>query len=477
MFPVALYNRKIFFFIVFDFGTSHVAPRHFTTMSHTDLLRTSVTLPCGAVIPNRFTKAPLEEVLSTFGGGMPNDDLFRLYRAWADGEWGMIITGNISVDRRYIGLFFDVVMPNEGNEKQEAQYLAQFIKYARAVKGFDVDDTRADAAPPDGRRPLAIAQLVHCGRQSMRGAYRWPWVPAVAPSAVPVHVADGFQSWVNTLFFGTPHALTVPEIHHIIRQFVRAAVFMEKAGFDGVELHGAHGYLLSSFLNPRTNLRTDEYGGTPENRFRIIREIIEQIRAHVSPSFAVGIKLNASDYCQGGQTEDDALQNVQWLAEMRAVDFVEVSGGSYESPAFAERASERTRKREGFFAGFAQRAHSILPEGSTMRIIVTGGFVSRMGIHDAVHTGVADAVGMGRPACVDAALPRKLMDPSVPDAAATVDVWTPPPPPALLPKVALAGFGWATMWYSAQMHLTAHGQPTTPDVSMLSFLHHLHWRK
>ena len=147
-------------------------------------------------------------------------------------------------------------------------------------------------------------------------------------------------------------------------------------------LHAAHGYLLSSFLSPKTNLRDDEYGGDAERRFRIIREIIEGIREKVSPKFVVGIKLNSSDYIHGGQTEDDALQNVKWLAETNMVDFVEVSGGSYESPAFAESASERTKQREGFFVGFAQRAHSILPSGCRMRIIVTGGLQTRAGIYD-----------------------------------------------------------------------------------------------
>ena len=445
--------------------------------SDINILASELTLPCGAVIPNRFTKAPMEEMLSTFGGGKPNDDVYRLYKAWADGGWGLIITGNVAVDRRYIGMFFDMVVPDAGNEKVDAEYLTEFIKYARATKGFDVGDARADSSPPDGRRPLAVVQLVHCGRQSMRGSFRFPWKQSVAPSAVPVQVSRDKPGMIDAIMFGTPHALTFDEVQDVIQRFIRAAVFMEKAGFDGIELHAAHGYLLSSFLSPKTNLRDDEYGGDAERRFRIIREIIEGIREKVSPKFVVGIKLNSSDYIHGGQTEDDALQNVKWLAETNMVDFVEVSGGSYESPAMAGNASERTKQREGFFVGFAQRAHGILPPSSQMRILVTGGFHSRVGIRNAVESGVADAVGIGRPASIEPALPRKLLDNNISDEDAKGETWTPPPPPSFMPKVTAIGFGWSTMWHSAQLHLIAHGKPTDPKASMKNFFLNLHYWK
>jgi len=433
-----------------------------------------LALPCGASLRNRLVKAPLEEMLSTFGGGNPNDDVYNLYRAWADGGWGMIITGNIGVDRRHIGIMFDMVMPDPGQTEAEARALAAYTKYARATKGFAVDDERADHAPADGQRPLAIAQLVHCGRQSMRGSGRPPWVPSVAPSAVPMRIGKE-PSWLDWLMFGTPHALTVEEIHGIVQRFVHASVLLERAGFDGVELHGAHGYLLSSFLNPCTNLRTDAYGGDAAGRFRIIREIVEGVRENVRKSFVVGIKLNSSDFVQGGQTEDDALQNVRWLAEMGTVDFVEVSGGSYEAPAMMQPRSERTQQREGFFIGFAQRARLSLPQGSKMRIVVTGGFRTRTGMAGAIAAGHADAIGLGRPSCLEPALPRKMLDAAVPDDEAEAVSWKMPVKPRLLPNVAFVGVGWTTIWHSAQMHLTAHGQPTDPDLSMGHFLSHLHF--
>ncbi|KAL4398799.1 FMN binding oxidoreductase [Malassezia pachydermatis] len=437
-------------------------------MSSTEKLQEKLVLPCGAVMPNRLVKAPLEEMLSTLGGGNPTEGIFSLYRTWADGGWGMIITGNVSVDSRYIGCGFDVVIPTQTSTK----CLDAFAKYARATKGYDIDDMHSDMQASEGSRPLAVVQLVHCGRQSMRGCGRLPWQPAVAPSAVPVQLGSS-PSWMDWIAFGTPRALSKDDVHDVIARFVHGAVMMEAVGFDGIELHAAHGYLLSCFLNPRTNLRTDEYGGSPENRFRIIREIITEIRKRVKKTFIVGIKLNSSDYIQGGQTEDDALQNVKWLAEMRMVDFVEVSGGSYEAPEMLKPVSERTKRREGFFAEFARRAHESLSADSTMRIIVTGGFHSRQGMRGALESGIADGIGLGRPACLEPALPHKLLDPKVPDDEAQSVSWPPAPAPSFIPKTSVAGIGWGTFWHSAQLHLIARKKPTDPNLSMIEFLRHL----
>lgn len=438
----------------------------------TDELRATLRLPSGAVMSNRLVKAPLEEMLSTFGGGKPNDRVFRLYRTWADGGWGMIITGNVSVDRRFIGAMFDVVCP----QREDPAFTEAFTKYARATKGFDVDDERGDHAPADGSRPLAVVQLVHCGRQSMRGAGRWPWTPTQAPSPIPL-CTGGKPSLMDSIMFGTPKEMTTDDIHHLIARFVQAAVLMEKAGFDGIELHAAHGYLLSSFLNPVANVRTDAYGGSAENRFRIIREIIEAIRARVRPSFVIGIKLNSSDFVQGGQTEDDALQNVRWLAELKTVDFVEVSGGTYEAPAMLQSVekSERTKRREGFFTAFAQRAHSALPADSKMAIFVTGGFYSREGMRNALTSGDADAICLGRTACLEPKFPAKVLDPQISDEQAVGVQWQPPPPPSFMKASSVLGFGWSTMWHSAQLHLVSRGKPTSPDASMSEFARYLRY--
>ena len=367
------------------------------------------------------------------------------------------------VDARYLGLMFDVVMPDMRAGRQLGTYLCAFTRLARAIKGFDVHDARADAAPADGSRPLAIMQLVHTGRQSMRGAGRAPWTPSVAPSAVPI-ASGNSPTLLEALLFNKPREMTHDDIHFVIDRFVEGAVLAERAGFDGIELHAAHGYLLSSFLNPHTNRRTDAYGGDAERRFRILREIIVGIRARVRRSFVVGVKLNASDYVRGGQTEDDALQNVRWLAEMHACDFVEISGGSYEAPSAFTRQPERTARREGFFIAFAQRCRRELPPDTHMRVVVTGGFRTRDGMTEAVRRGHADAIGIGRAAAVDPALPQSLAtSPAVPD-------WTPPPAPWWMPRVPLAGAGWGTLWYTAQIGRVSRGLPPSEHLPILAFL-------
>ncbi|WFD43508.1 hypothetical protein MPSI1_002170 [Malassezia psittaci] len=446
------------------------------------VLAQPLDLPCGAVMPNRLVKAPMEQVLGKFMGGKPNPELLRLYEAWAEGNWGMIITGNVGVDRRYLGLMFDIVFPDPGDTKQYAEYLEAFRRWARVCKGQDPNDSRESTPANQGKRPLAVVQVVHCGRQSTRGAGRAPWKPAVAPSAVPM-MTEGKQTTSDKLIFGTPRALSTEEVQDIIQRFVRGNEFCAKAGFDGIELHAAHGYLLSTFLSPMTNKRTDQYGGSVENRFRIIREIIEQTRQRVPASFAIGIKLNSSDYIQGGLTEEDALQNVKWLAESGMVDFVEVSGGTYEKPAMFNEAevpkqSDRTKRREGFFLEFSSRCHTVLPPNSKMRIFVTGGFRSRTGMADALRSGNVSGIGLARPASMDPALPKSLMDSSIPDDddRASSPQWKAPPPPRFMPKIPLAGAGWNSLWHSAQLHRIGYGLKPDPNLSMLSFLGGLKFR-
>ncbi|WFD35372.1 hypothetical protein MCUN1_002226 [Malassezia cuniculi] len=423
-------------------------------MSAIEALGAPLTLPSGAVMPNRFAKAPMEEVLSTFGGGPPNEKLYTLYQRWSKAGWGMILTGNINVDERYLGLPFDVVIPGPDMPKRRNRYLPAFRKFAESIKG--------DGA--DGKRPLAIAQINHTGRQSMRGSGRAPWTPNIAPS--PVGVTTGKSKTLDAAMFGTPKEMTKEDIAEVIARFATGAAYCHEAGFDGVELHAAHGYLLSSFLNPQVNRRTDEYGGSAEKRFRIIREIIEETRKLVPKSFVIGIKLNSGDFVQGGQTEDDALQNVQWLADTRAVDFVEISGGSYENTSFM--GSARSVRREGFFREFAQRCHSVLGD-SGMRVIVTGGFVTRKGMGAAVASGDADAIGVGRASALDPELPIHFLDASIPDDKAEAPDWD-VNIPTWLPNIPMVGSSWRILWYDAQIGRISSNQEPLEGLSMAWFM-------
>jgi len=180
-----------------------------------------------------------------------------------------------------------------------------------------------------------------------------------------------------------------------------SAALGERAGFTGVEIHAAHGYLLSQFLSPLTNQRTDEWGGALENRARLLLEIVKAVRAVVSADFAVAVKLNSADFQRGGFTADDAKRVVGWLNDL-GVDMVELSGGSYEVPAMQGDARDgRTLAREAYFVEFARDIQTV----ARMPVMVTGGIRRRPVAESVVQRGV-DMVGIGTALAIDPHLPR-----------------------------------------------------------------------
>jgi 2,4-dienoyl-CoA reductase-like NADH-dependent reductase (Old Yellow Enzyme family) len=189
----------------------------------------------------------------------------------------------------------------------------------------------------------------------------------------------------------TPRELTSSEIEEIIERFATAAAVCETAGFDGVQIHGAHGYLVTQFLSPLTNLRTDEWGGDPRRRMRFLLEIVRRIRARVSPGFAVSVKLNSADFQRGGFSEDESRNVIAALAG-EGLDLIEISGGNYESPAMSGSAS--TRDREAYFLEYARTVRRLAGD---VPLAVTGGFRSRTAILDALGAGDCDVVGLARP--------------------------------------------------------------------------------
>ncbi|KIS70713.1 uncharacterized protein UMAG_01869 [Mycosarcoma maydis] len=467
-----------------------------------ELIARPLVFKGGKVVPNRLAKAPLEETLARTGGGPPNHAHFELYRAWARGGWGLIITGNIAIDPLHRGTPWDVILPYD--EKSLAFFKTAMKRYADACTGRDqpgIVDQKS--------RPLAVVQLVHAGRQSMRGSGRSITAPALAPSAVPMSTMANFGpigKVLDHLLWGSVAAMTTEQVHQLRDRFVQAALICADAGFDGVELHASHGYQLAAFLSPRTNLRTDQYGGSAENRARLVLEIVDLIRKQVNDDFIIGVKLNSSDYVQGGLTEDDALLNVKWLADTDKVDFVEISGGNYENPSFAmsgfdseaekakieklsskttsanqksdwkatgagaatvqgsgvdptSKTTARTGRREAFFQNFARRCRSTLPADSRLKIILTGGLRSRHGIASAIHPddGAADMACLGRPAAIFPSLARRLTDTSIPDAsreAGTPDFKVPAVSSLALVPIKIVGAGWETFWYTFHMAQT-----------------------
>ncbi len=183
----------------------------------------------------------------------------------------------------------------------------------------------------DNETPL-VMQINHPGRQSMAGqGEKSFWTKSLAPSAVPLRLGRGFFAWVaSAVGFGTPKAMTQQDIDEVTELFRGTARAAYKAGFAGVELHGAHGYLLAQFLSAKSNHRTDAYGGTPAKRAKFVVDIIRAVREATSPAFCVGIKLNSVDY----QDEEALAGCIEQLKLIHAagIDFLEISGGDYEDP-------------------------------------------------------------------------------------------------------------------------------------------------
>ncbi len=218
----------------------------------------------------------------------------------------------------------------------------------------------------------------------------------LAPSAIEMDLGK------LSKHFGVPYEMTEADIHDVLSRFVQTANLAQQAGFDGVEIHAAHGYLLSQFLSPKTNQRQDKWGGDLANRARLLIEVVKQVRANVGPSFAVAVKLNSADFQRGGFTTEDAKQVVKWLNDLN-VDLVELSGGSYEAPAMQGQSRDgQTLAREAYFLEFAKQIKLV----AKMPLMVTGG-IKRKQVADHVMESNIDLVGIATALALDPKLPNK----------------------------------------------------------------------
>jgi len=340
-----------------------------------------LALPCGATLANRLCKAALTEGLAD-GMNRATARHERLYRAWSEGGAGLVVTGNVQIDRRYLERPGNVVVDDNGG----------------------LDALRRYAAAGTAAGNHLWMQINHPGRQTPTHVCTAP----IAPSAVPL------QNLPATLY-APPREITAAEIDDVIRRWARVAAVARDTGFTGIQVHAAHGYLLSQFLSPLANRRTDAWGGSLENRARLLREVVRACRLAVGPGFPVGVKLNSSDFQAGAFSADECRQVVRWLGE-DGVDLLELSGGSYEVPSMmgaraqgpdARRpVAESTRLREAYFLEYAASMRA----AATMPVMVTGGFRSRAAMDEALAAGELDMIGLGRPMCVDTDLPRHLLD-------------------------------------------------------------------
>lgn len=325
-------------------------------------------LPNGSTLVNRIAKAAMEENMAD-AEHAPSQALMKLYQAWADGGAGLIITGNVMVDSRAMTGPGGVVL-------QDNQHLDAFERWARIGQSAGAQ---------------MWLQINHPGRQMQASLGQRTW----APSAVALNLGT------MSRHFAMPQAMTPGVIEEVIQRFARTAQLGEQAGFNGVEIHAAHGYLLSQFLSPLTNQRTDKWGGSLENRARLLLEIVKAVRALVSPDFAVAVKLNSADFQRGGFTANDAKRVVEMLNDLR-IDLVELSGGSYEAPAMQGQARDgSTLAREAYFVEFARDVQTV----ANMPVMVTGG-IRRRPVADSVIQSGVDMVGIGTALAIDPNLPR-----------------------------------------------------------------------
>ena len=262
------------------------------------------------------------------------------------------------------------------------------------------DQLRRWAAVTKGTDAKFILQLSHPARRCAA-----TYCPAVdrTSSAHPRCPSP----WVATGSSGRPRALSDAEITAIIGRFARAARVAADAGFHGVEIHAAHGYLFNQFLSPLVNQRTDRWGGSLENRMRLLIETVREIRATTPDRFLIAVKLNSADFQRGGFDSDDSLTVARAL-EKEGIDLLEISGGTYESTAMVTGMPQResTRAREAYFLEFAERFSQEL----SVPVMLTGGFRTRQGMNDALDSGAVDIVGLARPITYEPDLPQRLVD-------------------------------------------------------------------
>lgn len=344
-------------------------------------LTAPLTLPCGAILDNRIAKAAMSEGMSD-PTGHSTARLVALYRRWAESGAALLLSGNIQVDRSHLERPLNVVVSGEGD--------------------LEALSRMASAGTSGGKH--FWAQISHTGRQVDAKINAAP----LSPSDVEIDIMRGVG-----FDFAPPKAMTDDQIHAAIQQFAFTAQKVKAAGFTGVQLHAAHGYLIAQFLSPHSNRRTDKWGGSLENRARFLLECLAEVRAAVGPDFPLSIKLNTSDFQKGAFTNAECVA-LLGLLNGSTVDLLELSGGSLEQPklagvAFKEEGEDQlpqsTRKREAYFVEFA----GAVKAAASMPVMVTRGFRTVAGMVEALDNGELDVVGIGRPMIADPETPRKIL--------------------------------------------------------------------
>lgn len=383
-----------------------------------NVLEEEMILPNGSILSNRIAKSAMSENLSN-KYHEPTPVLIDVYKKWAQSGAGLLITGNIMIDSKAIGEPRNVVVEN----RKDFELLKE---WAKSVKGTNTH---------------LWAQINHPGRQAMEQIN----TDLKAPSAVPLKLG-GRKGATKKI----PIALSESEIFAIIEAFGNTAIILKDAGFSGVQIHGAHGYLVSQFLSPYSNVRTDIWGGSLENRARFVIEVYRKIRARVGSGFPIGIKLNSADFQKGGFSEEESMEVVKILSK-EGIDLIEISGGTYEAPAMMGKRKESTIKREVYFMDYIQKARKI----TNTPLMLTGGFRTTAVMKDAIVSNQLDIIGIARPFAVYPNIGNEIINESRMNFNTKIK------------KTGVKGIDGAMniIWYESQIKRLGKGKVPKPDLN------------
>jgi 2,4-dienoyl-CoA reductase-like NADH-dependent reductase (Old Yellow Enzyme family) len=386
-------------------------------------LQQPFTLPCGVSIPNRIVKSAMSEN-NADKDGKPSERIIKLYKTWGEGGTGILISGNVMMDSKALNEPRNVVVEDE-------KYLAELKEWA-------------DVSQKHGSH--LWMQINHPGRQS----------PKFNKDVVS---ASDVQLPIKSMF-PKPRPMTEEEIWKAIDGFGNCALVAKKAGWKGVQIHGAHGYLVSQFLSTLTNLRTDQWGGSLENRARFALEIYRNMRKKVGAGFPIGIKINSADFQRGAFTEEESLEVIDMLSA-EGMDLIEVSGGTYEKAAMmgaGKKVKDSTKKREAYFADFIVKARA----KTKAPLLLTGGFRTVDVMAKAIENNELDFVGLARPFAVFPHLSKEFFE----GTKTAVHI---PPVKTGLKFIDKMGF-LDIAYFSQQMKMMGKGKLPNPKLSVWSVL-------
>lgn len=396
-------------------------------VGHKMKINESLKLPCGSILKNRIAKSAMSENMAK-PKFHPNKSFYLAYRSWCEGEAGLLVSGNVMIDSTQLGEANNVVIE----------------------KGLDNSkELKLWASASEGSQSQIWVQLNHPGKQSPKYLNDSP----VAPSAIALKTP-------LDKMFNIPRELTEIEILEIIERFGYAAKVVKDSGFHGVQIHGAHGYLVSQFLSPIHNQRKDQWGGDIENRMRFVVSVYEKMRSSVGAAFPISIKINSADFSKGGFTHEESIQVAKKLSEL-GIDLIELSGGSYEAPVMMGKPlKESTKKREAYFLDYAESVKSVI----SCPLMVTGGFRTVDFMEQSLMDNQLDIIGMGRALCLAPNLPKKIFQGDRPISEVR--------PLTSGFKLLDAIFPLEIIWYTMQIHLMGKGKKPKPDRGVYGAIWH-----